>query len=176
MSIYENFILVITDGAFISRKGLDGVAKAIIKLNDSQIKVIFIGKKYDGNPYGFDCPGIIHKGPLNHNLQPEYLNCSDIFVLPTQNEGCCNAIVEALAIVILVISSEGAFNDDILNENNSIRINPNDVDAIAEVIKILKETPELRKIISNYSQSRHDDYYIEGRARKILHFINRRII
>lgn len=170
----DDFVIAFV-GAFISRKGPDRVAKAIIKLNDPQIKVIFIGKPFDGNQYDFDCPGIIHKGPLDHSLLPQYLNCADVFVLPTRNEGCCNAIVEALAMGIPVISSEGAFNDDILNENNSIRINPNDVDAIAEAIRKLKENPELRKKMSDYSQSRHEDYSIKGRAKKILDFINRKI-
>lgn len=169
----DDFVIAFV-GAFISRKGPDRVAKAIIKLNNPQIKVIFIGKPFDGNQYDFDCPGIIHKGPLDHNLLPQYLNCADAFVLPTQNEGCCNAIVEALAMGIPVISSEGAFNDDILNENNSIRINPNDVDAIAEAIKKLKDDPELRKKMSEYTLARHNEYSIDGRAKRILDFINRK--
>ena len=98
-----------------------------------------------------------------------------MFVLPTQTEGCCNAIVEALAIGLPVISSEGAFNDDILDEHNSIRVNPNDVDEIANAIKKLKDNPELRKQMSEYSLSRHEEYSIEGRAKKILDFINKKM-
>lgn len=162
-------------GGFIPRKGPERVAEAISKLNDPKIKVMFIGKPLAGYEYDFDCPGIIHKGPLNHDLLPKYLNCSDVFVLPTQSEGCCNAIVEALAIGLPVISSEGAFNDDILDEYNSIRINPNDIDAIASAIKRLKDDVMLRKQMSEYSLSRHNEYSIEERAKKILNFINEKV-
>ena len=74
-----------------------------------------------------------------------------------------------------VVSSDGAFNDDLLNENNSIRINPNDIDAIANAIQTMKDNPELRKRMSDYSLARHEEYSIEGRAEKILNFINRKI-
>lgn len=162
-------------GNFIPRKGPDRIAKAITQLNDPQIKVMFIGVPYMGYPYEFDCPGIIHKGPLDHDLLPQYLNCADVFVMPTQKEGCCNAIVEALAIGLPVISSDGAFNDDILDENNSIRINPNDVDAIAVAIKTLKEDCVLRNKMKEYTLSRHTEYSIEGRANRIIDFIERQM-
>ena len=160
-------------GNFIPRKGPDRIAKAITKLNDSQIKAMFIGVPYMGYPYDFDCPGIIHKGAVEHDLLPRYLNCADVFVMPTQKEGCCNAIVEALAIGLPVISSDGAFNDDILDENNSIRINPNDVDAIAAAIKKIKEDKVLRNNMAEYTLSRHTEYSIEGRATRIVDFINK---
>lgn len=162
-------------GGFIPRKGPDRIAQAITKLNDPHIKVMFIGKPFSGYPYDFDCPGIIHKGPLDHDMLPKYINCSDVFVMPTQKEGCCNAIVEALAMGIPVISSDGAFNDDILNEKNSIRLDPNDVDAIAAAIKLLKDNPSLRKKMSEYSLSKHDEYSISGRAMRILNFIHRQV-
>lgn len=175
LGIKEDDFVIAFVGGFISRKGPDRVAKAIEKLNDPQIKVMFIGKPFAGNSYEFDCPGIIHKGTLEHNLLPKYLNCADAFVLPTQNEGCCNAVVEALAVGLPVISSEGAFNDDILDENNSIRVNPNDINAIADAIKKLKDNPELRKKMSEYSLARREEYSIEGRAKRILDFIQRKV-
>ena len=158
-------------GNFIPRKGPDRIAKAITQLNDPQIKVMFIGVPYQGYPYEFDCPGIIHKGAVEHDLLPQYLNCADVFVLPTQKEGCCNAIVEALAVGLPVISSDGAFNDDILDENNSIRVNPDDVDAIAAAIKKMKENSSLRHKMIEYTLSRHAEYSIEGRAKRIIDFI-----
>lgn len=162
-------------GGFIPRKGPDRVAQAIKNLNDPNIKVMFIGKPFPGYAYDFDCPGIIYKGPLDHELIPQYMSCADVFVLPTQKEGCSNAVVEALAMGLPVISSDGPFNDDILDEHNSIRVNPNDVDAIADAIKKLKDNPELRKSMSEYSLSRHEEYSIERRAKRILSFIQRKV-
>lgn len=173
LGIRETDFVIGFAGWFIPRKGPDRIAKAITKLNDPQIKVMFIGKPFSGYAYDFDCPGIIHKGPLDHDLLPQYLNCADVFVMPTQKEGCCNAIVEALAMGLPVISSDGAFNDDILNEKNSIRLNPDDVDAIADAIKKLKEDKVLRQRMTEYSLSRHEEYSIQGRAKRIMEFINR---
>lgn len=137
---------------------------------------MFIGKPFPGYEYNFDCPGIIHKGALDHELLPQYENCADVFVLPTQKEGCCNAIVEALAMGLPVISSDGPFNDDILNPKNSIRINPNDVNEITKAIRTLRDNDELRNSMSKYSLSRHSDYTIQGRAKRILSFINVQIL
>ena len=136
---------------------------------------MFIGKPFPGYAYDFDCPGIIHKGPLDHELIPQYMSCADIFVLPTQKEGCSNAVVEALAMGLPVISSDGPFNDDILDEHNSIRINPDDVDALTDAIRKLRDDKTLRKSMADYSHSRHEEYSIEGRAKRILGFINEQI-
>lgn len=162
-------------GSFVPRKGPDRLAQAIKNLNDPHIKVMFIGKPFPGYEYDFDCPGIIHKGALDHELLPQYENCSDVFVLPTQKEGCCNAIVEALAMGLPVVSSDGPFNDDILDEKNSIRVNPDDVEAITEAIRTLRNNPDLRNSMSEYSLSRHSEYTIQGRAKRILSFINKHI-
>lgn len=173
LGITENDFVIGFVGFFVARKGPDRIAKAIMKLNDPNIKVIFAGNNLSGYPYEFDCPGILHKGPLDHEQLPLYMNCADVFVMPTQKEGCCNAIVEALAIGLPIISSDGPFNDDILDEHNSIRLNPNDIDAIADAIKKLKEDKMLRQSMTEYSLSRHEEYSIQGRAKRIMEFINR---
>ena len=74
-----------------------------------------------------------------------------------------------------VISSDGPFNDDILDEHNSIRINPDDVDALTDAIRKLRDDKTLRKSMADYSHSRHEEYSIEGRAKRILGFINEQI-
>lgn len=171
LGIKDNDFVLCFVGGFTPRKGPDRVAQAIKNLNDPRIKVMFIGKEFPGYAYDFDCPGIIHKGPLDHDLIAEYMSCADVFVLPTQKEGCSNAVVEALAMGLPVVSSDGPFNDDILDEKNSIRINPDDVEALTDAIRKLRDDKELRKSMADYSNSRHEEYSIEGRAKRILDFI-----
>lgn len=166
----EDFVVVFV-GGFIPRKGPDRVAKAITKLNDDHIKVMFIGKPFSGYDYDFDCSGIIYKGTANHDDLPKLLNCADIFVLPTQKEGCCNAIVEALACGLPVVSSDGPFNDDILDEDNSIRLDPMDIDGIAKAIAYLRDNRDARQKMRECSLARHEWYSIEDRAKKIKSFI-----
>lgn len=175
LGIKEDDFVVSFVGSFNHRKGPDRLAKAIKNLNDPKIKVMFIGKPFKGYDYDFDCPGIIHKGPLEHDMIPKYVNCSDVFVMPSQKEGCCNAIVEALAMGVPVIAANRPFNDDILDENNSIRINPDDVDALSKAIQTLRDNKDLRKFMSDYSLSHHNEYSIQDRAKRILEFINKQI-
>lgn len=170
----EDFVIAFV-GGFIPRKGPDRLAEAIKSINDPTIKSIFIGKPFPGYPLDFNCSGIVFKDVVNHDELPEYLSCADIFVLPTQKEGCCNAIVEALAMGLPVISSDGPFNDDILDSNNSIRVDPNNVAEIAEAIVKLRDDKRLRDSMRTVSLGRNRMYSMSNRATKILEFIGNQI-
>lgn len=175
LGISNNDFVIAFVGGFIPRKGPDKLAKAITEINDPSIKVLFIGKEFPGYPFDFNCPGVILKGAIEHNKLNTYLGAADIFVLPTQNEGCSNAIVEALAMGLPVISSRGAFNDDILDEFNSIRVDPNDINSIKGAILKLKGDPALLEQMKSYSESKHDSYSVKGRAKRIITFIYERL-
>lgn len=171
LGIKEDDFVIAFVGGFIPRKGPDRVAEAIKIINDSSIKSIFIGRAFPGYPYEFDCPGIVYKGLVNHDEIPSYLSCCDIFVLPTLKEGCCNAIVEALAMGIPIVSSDGPFNDDILDMYNSIRVDPNNVQEIAKAIVKLRTNKDLREQMSRISISRNEKYSVDSRADRVLEFI-----
>lgn len=159
-------------GGFIHRKGAKRVSDAINKLNDPHIKSIFIGQPFANDCEIPECEGIVFKGPVDHDEIPMYLNCADVFVLPTLKEGCCNAIVEALSVGLPVISSTGSFNDDIIDSSNSIRIDPLDIDEIAEAIKKIKDNHKFRDNLHKNIIENKNKYSIECRASKIIDFLN----
>ncbi len=172
----SDFVISYT-GAFIDRKGYNRLSDAIDKLNNENIKVIFSGKPMAGHEADMPhCNGIIHCGAVNHDDLPKYLCASDVFVLPTLKEGCCNAIVEALACGIPVISSDRPFNDDILNADNSIRINPENVDEIADAIAKLINDKDCYTSLKNNAMSKAGEHSIVERAKAIIGFINNRLI
>lgn len=175
LGIDANDFTIAFVGRFIHRKGSKRLSDAIRSLNDKSIKSIFIGESFVNDCKEPDCDGIVFKGALEHDDIPQYLNCADIFVLPTLKEGCSNAIVEALATCKPVISSDGAFNDDILDDNNSIRVNPLSVDEIAMAIRTLKDCPEKRIKMVEYLGKYRTNYSITGRTQNIINFINRQI-
>lgn len=171
LGIEENDFVIAFSGAFIHRKGADRLAEAINKINDPHIKSIFIGKPLKGDMAMPSCKGIVFQGQLPHNLIPEYLNCADVFVLPTLKEGCSNAIIEALSCGIPVISSDRAFNYDILNEHNSVLIDPSNIDDIVSAICKMKLDTSFYFEKRKYTLEHSSDYSILERANRICQFI-----
>ena len=170
----EDFIVAYC-GSFEQRKGSKRLSQAIDSLKDSSIKSFFIGKGLDFRLEDPDCEGILFKGTLGHDVLPDYLNMADVFCLPTLQEGCCNAIVEALACGLPVISSDRNFNYDILDESNSIMIDPMNVEQIAKAIKLLKDDKELRQKLADGALIKGKELSIDQRASKIINFINSKI-
>jgi glycosyltransferase involved in cell wall biosynthesis len=100
-----------------------------------------------------------------------YLNAADVFVLPTLGEGCCNAIVEAMACGLPIISSDRPFNYDILNADNSIMVEPENIEAIAAAIHSLYIDSCKRQRLSEGSLLISNNLKLENRARRICEFI-----
>jgi len=171
----DDFIVAFV-GSFEARKGANRVAAAISRLNDKCIKSIFIGKPLDGTmPYLPECDGILYCGTLSHNKVPDYLSCADVFVLPTLSEGCSNAIIEALGCGLPVVSSNLPFNTDILNESNSVLIDPINIEEIASAINELKDNPDKLDKLSQGALDTAQNLSIEMRAKNILEFIQLKI-
>lgn len=160
----DKFIVVCV-GSFVNRKGQMRVIKALDQLNNNSINAIFVGSGDEIEHRDY----ILYRGAVAHEKLPLYLNAADLFVLPTLKEGCCNAIVEALACNLPVISSNRNFNWDMLNKNNSILINPENVDEIAEAIETLYEDSTKRQALIANNETK--DYSIERRAKNILAFM-----
>ena len=172
LGIKESDFVISFVGSFSERKGSNRLSEAITQLNDSYIKSFFFGKALSYDDCTPDCPGILYKDSLPHDLLPDYLNASDVFILPTLNEGCSNAIVEALCCGLPVISSNLPFNDDILDESNSILIDPMSVSEIKDAIVLLKNDASLRERLSNGALKKSKLLSIEERAKNILSFIH----
>lgn len=166
----DSFIVAFV-GAFINRKGPQRVAEALKKINNKKIKAFFIGCEKDGVSCPFDYDGMLYKGVVPHNELVDYLNMADIFVLPTLAEGCCNAIVEAMACGLPIVSSNCDFNDDILDDSCSIRINPNSVDEIVDAVETLFRNQDCREKMAAAALRRAAALTIENRACNILQFI-----
>jgi glycosyltransferase involved in cell wall biosynthesis len=171
LNVPEDAFIVCFVGWFIERKGPIRVSKAIENTGNSNIYSFFIGK----GQQDVNSSHVLFKGSVVHDRLIIYLNAADVFVLPTLNEGCCNAVIEAMACGLPVISSNLPFNKDVLNETNSILIDPNDTNQIAEAILKLYQDKILRQRLSAGAILSAQNLTIDQRAKKIISFIESRI-
>jgi glycosyltransferase involved in cell wall biosynthesis len=153
-------------GHFIERKGPQRALEAVERLDNAQIMLLGAG------PTRLGSPRICFEGVVEHDVLPEYLSAADVFVLPTLQEGCCNAILEAMACGLPIVSSVGDFNDDILNDEVSIRVDPLDVDAISAAIKTVLDDESLRMRMSAKCLVHSEKFSVDNRARGILQWIS----
>lgn len=152
-------------GGFIERKGPERIVEACNGLDG--VKLAFAGKG-ENKPSG---ENVVFCESLKHDDVADFLNAIDVFVLPTLNEGCCNAIIEAMSCGKAIVSSDLPFNHDVLNTNNSILVDPQDIGQIREAILKLREDSILRNTLAKQALHDAQSLTIDQRANKILKFI-----
>lgn len=171
LNLPQDVFIVVYVGWFNQRKGSTRVASAIEKMVYDDIYSIFVGS---GNMEP-SCKNILYKGRANYEDVPLFLNSADVFCLPTLKEGCCNAVIEAMACGLPIISSDLPFNWDVLDHTNSILIDPNDINAISKAIESLRNNEELREQLSRGALEKVKTLTIEKRASSIMNFIKDKV-
>jgi glycosyltransferase involved in cell wall biosynthesis len=155
-------------GNFEARKGPRRLADAIRNMDG--VAGVFVG---DG-PEQPEGENVLLSGRLRHEQVPEILSACDVFALPTIIEGSCNAILEAMACGLPVVSSTGTFNDDILNGQVAIRVDPLDVAAIRAALLRLRDNPGARDAMSRAALDWSAGFDIDRRAKRLLEFMAKR--
>lgn len=150
--------IVIFVGGFVERKGVLKVLQACQRINPKP-GTIFIGS----GSIELEDDSILFKGELSHDKLPIYLNSADVFVLPSENEGMPNALLEALACNVPIIASSLDVNQYLLHDNSSSFLLENGGDPLSELAAVIEQI--------NCSQDRSDPpefkYSLLERANKI---------
>ena len=104
-------------------------------------------------------------GWREYNVIPTWMNASDIFVLPSLNEGFPAVIPEAMACGKPVIGTRvGGIPDAISSDNVGILVNPRDPESLAQaILEALNRRWEPEKI-SDYAQK----YSLKNVVKQIL--------
>lgn len=88
---------------------------------------------------------IVFVGSVPFSDMPDMLRASDLFVLPSYNEGMANALLEAMATGLSCIATEvGGHNEVIEHRSSGLLIPARDTDALAEALETLLYDDELR--------------------------------
>lgn len=169
LGLPQDIFIIAFVGWFNERKGSERVATAVAMIEGDSTTVysVFIG---DGTADP-KCDNILFKGKLPHKEIPKYLNAADVFVLPTLREGCCNAVIEAMACGLPIISSNLPFNWDVLNSTNSILVNPQNIEEIARAICKIRDDKKFCESLSQGALKSAEKLSIDQRASRILDFI-----
>lgn len=157
--------LVAFVGRFMEHKGPLRVLEAVENLDN--VGVLFLGN----GPQEPTGSSVVLKESVPSYTIPELLSAADIFVLPTQREGSCNAIAEAIACGLPVVSSKIPEVMDQCHPSFSILVDPLDVNAIKNAISsILSNERRLEEMSKNASEYAKN-FEIGERAASILNFI-----
>jgi L-malate glycosyltransferase len=107
-----------------------------------------------------------------HDRVPEYLNKIDIFVMPSQmdSESFGVAAVEASACGIPVVASNiGGLPEVVIDGKTGFLFPSTDVDALAEKIRVLIDSPTLRKEMGLTGRKFvEENYSWEGSVKKMI--------
>lgn len=162
----EDVFLVGFCGSFDERKGILRLEEAVEQIEDVYFACAGKGALM---PKSKKC--ILSK-PVNNSELVWFYNAIDVFVLPTRDEGCCNAIVEAIACGCPIISANKSFNIDICDETNSILVDPDNIDEIKRAIIMIKNDKELIERLKRGSILKSKELTLERRAKNIVAFLD----
>ena len=172
--------LIIFVGAANSRKGIDILIEAFIKIASSfeHLELLIIGPSDFRDLTRFDPERQLFVNGLKSRLTMtgfnlrvhwigevdnvhQYLQASNIFCLPTRKEGLPNAIIEAMSIGLPIVTSrlDGITTDLISSDTEGILIDGYDMQDYADAIIKLVQNPGLAMEMG-----------IAARARAVGHF------
>lgn len=167
LNLPEDEKIAVFTGHFIERKGPLRVLEALNKQKNIPVKGVFIGR-------GEQKPGgehVLHAGPVPNEEVPVWLSAADLFILPTLHEGHCNAINEAMACGLPVVSSNIPEVQNQVVPGTGILVDPNNVDEIAMAISQLLSNEKKRLEMGQYAFRIQKEICKENRATIILKWI-----
>lgn len=157
--------IVIFVGRFHKDKGPKKLLEAVEQLKN--VSVIFVGSGDEE----LISKKIIFKDKVPSSLVPELLSASDLFCLPTLHEGSCNAIVEAMACGLPIVSSNIPEIQVQCDPSFSKLVNPNEAGEIKDAIENIIYFDQKLSSMSKYAIQFSKKFDINERAKSILTFI-----
>ena len=180
LKLSENKKIILYSGHLYDWKGVQVLADANKFLDDS-ILIVFIGGSVpDIEKFKLknkDKKNILVLGHKPSAEIPDYLKQADVLVLPNLANNEQSKWTSPLKLFEYMASNKPIIASDlpsiceILNENNSILIEPNNSKKLAQAINKILSNSDLAEKISKQASKDVQNYTWQKRAEKILNFI-----
>lgn len=154
-------------GRLVEGKGLFDLLSAFESIESQQsVELIIVG---DG-PLKEDLSDTIQAAELRESVRltgyrediAELMSSADCLVLPSYREGTPRVVTEALASGLPVIATDIAgLPEQIDDGETGYLINPGDVDALANKLERIVESPDRRRKMGNTAQDRIEKFNID---------------
>lgn len=149
----KNEFRVFFSGNLTLRKGVQWLETIAGKLSRG-IKIYYTGglRKRGKMLHG---KNLVSVGPVPFEQMPERYGQMDVLLMPTVREGFSLAVLEAMACGLPVVASSCSSLPEQIDDGKGGFLCPvGDVDAFAEKINILAESPNLRKEMGEYNRAK----------------------
>lgn len=175
--------IILYTGHLYGWKGVDTLAEAADYLHHDTLVVFVGGTDFDigrfEEKYGYN-KKIMIAGFKLHKEMPLWLNAADIFVLPnTAKENISKfytspmKLFEYMSSCKPIVASDLPSIREILNERNSVLVEPDNSEELAKGIKKILQNRQLGDKISNQAFSDAREYTWDKRAKRIIDFVRK---
>lgn len=174
--------IIIYTGHLYKWKGVQTLADAASFLSDQELVVIVGGTDKDILDFkdkNKDLKNILIVGHLPQHQIPAYLMAADILVLPNSAQSNISKIYtsplklfEYMAAQKPIIASDLPSIREILNTDNSVLVEPDNPQKLAENIKLILQNSELSDKISKQSYIDVKKYSWQKRAQSIVDYLS----
>jgi glycosyltransferase involved in cell wall biosynthesis len=120
-------------------------------------------------------PSIVFSGRVPPSEVAAWLGAADLFVLPTLEEGSPNAVIEALASGLPVVSYDIPALRETVDDACAVLVAPRDPTALREAVTGLLADPERRTRMRRAAIARAGAMTVEARAARILAWLEARV-
>lgn len=154
--------IVLYAGRFARYKGLGDLIASWRSVARSGWSLVLVGEEAADEPYGpiSDLPGLTVR-PWTVDIQ-RYLDAADIFVLPSHSEGMSNALLEAMASGLAVVTSDtGAATEMVEHGRSGLIHRTGDASDLSEMLDLVMSDTALRRDIAAAARERVVDFSVE---------------
>jgi glycosyltransferase involved in cell wall biosynthesis len=181
LKISEREIVLIYTGRLCAEKGILNLVNVFNKLEDLKIKLLIIGSDEEGIKK--ESLKILKKKIRNvqfinfTNNVASYLNCADIFCMPSEREGFGVSVAEAMACELPIVGTNiYGLKDLLINNYNSITYNSDNIAEMSEAILKLIQNKKLRSQLGKNGRKLIVKYYGKDKVVEAYRFFFKSLI